>query len=730
MKSGKPFDEALALHQTGRLDEAEQIYRCVLKHSPGHAGALHLLGVIHQQREDHEAAAELIGRAVSINPNKAVYRNNYGASLLSLGRYDEAIESFLTALTLSPNYADALANLALAQAALGQESEAIASCRKALAVDPRHRDARRRLAVLLQGSGRLQDALTLFGPESVDQRSPEDLLELGNLLENAGCSEAASEHFRQLTARQPDNAKAHFLLATAYESLYRCDQARESFRRAAELCPDNPFWQLRPVVCCPPVWESEDEITGHCEKVDQVLKAWRIEMHAAERKPPSPPAPLPSTGEGRKTPSLRPWVHGARALPCMGEGRSTLSADEIVGAGVFPSILYSYQGRDQRELKERIAAIYRDLLREGVPVAGSGLRDRKRIGMLVTRRHEGMFLQSMQGILRRLDFERFDIVILCPCTLLQTLRAKIACDAICFVPLSDSVSNTIRAVRKAACDLIYYWEVGTDALNYFLPFARLAPVQCTGWGSTITSGVPAVDYFMSSELVEKPGSQAQYTERLWKSRTLFRYQDRLPAIPPGSRSEFGLPDDRNLYVCFQNPLKLHPDFDPLLAGVLAADPKALIVLLADKGGQIASLLKSRFERQVPASERIVFLPMQKFPDYCRLLQMADVVLDPLHYGAGSTCYDLFSFNLPVVTLPGELIVGRVTQGCYRKMGVADLIVESPQEYIDKAVQVATDRDYRRYVVDRIGQRSDVLFNDLEVVREHERFFEGAMAQAR
>ena len=127
--------------------------------------------------------------------------------------------------------------------------------------------------------------------------------------------------------------------------------------------------------------------------------------------------------------------------------------------------------------------------------------------------------------------------------------------------------------------------------------------------------------------------------------------------------------------------------------------------------------------------RIVFLPPQPFDAYCQVLCLADVVLDPPHFGAGSTCYDMFSFNLPVVTLPGELIVGRVTQACYRKMGLDDLIVHSAEEYVSKAVQVATDCDYRRYIVDRIAERSDVLFNDLEAVREHERFFREALCAA-
>ena len=120
--------------------------------------------------------------------------------------------------------------------------------------------------------------------------------------------------------------------------------------------------------------------------------------------------------------------------------------------------------------------------------------------------------------------------------------------------------------------------------------------------------------------------------------------------------------------------------------------------------------------------RILFLPPLLFDDYCRLLCLAKVVLDPPHYGAGSTCYDLFSFNLPIVTWPGELIVGRMTQACYRKMDFDALIAHSAEEYVSKAVRVATDRNCRRHVTEQIAARSDVLFNDLDAVREHERFF--------
>ena len=50
------FDDALRLHQQGRIEEAEQAYKEIVAADPGHPGGLHLLGVIRQQRGRHEEA--------------------------------------------------------------------------------------------------------------------------------------------------------------------------------------------------------------------------------------------------------------------------------------------------------------------------------------------------------------------------------------------------------------------------------------------------------------------------------------------------------------------------------------------------------------------------------------------------------------------------------------------------------------------------------------------------
>jgi tetratricopeptide (TPR) repeat protein len=89
-------------HQAGRLAEAETHYRRILDLVPGHADALHLLGGLAYQRGLHEAAIELIGRAIERNGKDPSYHCSRGLVLQSLNRLDEAVASYDRALVLNP----------------------------------------------------------------------------------------------------------------------------------------------------------------------------------------------------------------------------------------------------------------------------------------------------------------------------------------------------------------------------------------------------------------------------------------------------------------------------------------------------------------------------------------------------------------------------------------------------------------------------------------------------
>ncbi len=126
------------------------------------------------------------------------------------------------------------------------------------------------------------------------------------------------------------------------------------------------------------------------------------------------------------------------------------------------------------------------------------------------------------------------------------------------------------------------------------------------------------------------------------------------------------------------------------------------------------------------SDRVIFLPSQTPADYARLLSLADVFLDTPHYSAGLTAYDAFGQGLPIVTLPDGFGIGSYVRGFYRKMDLEHLVARTAEEYVALAVRLGTDRDYRQSVRSLISERSGVLFEDMEAVREYEQFFGGVV----
>ena len=164
------FDDAVGLHQQGRLEEAEEIYRRILESSTNHAGALHLLGVIRRQQADHEAALELIGRAIALNPQNAVYRSNYGLPLHSLCRFAEALDSFAPRWKSTRVMRRPWRTWAWPSSRLGDDEAAMASFAEALKLEPYYPDALIKLAVLLEQLGRKEEAIRLY--EEGIQRRP------------------------------------------------------------------------------------------------------------------------------------------------------------------------------------------------------------------------------------------------------------------------------------------------------------------------------------------------------------------------------------------------------------------------------------------------------------------------------------------------------------------------------------------------------------------------------
>jgi len=153
------FGAAVRNHQSGRLAEAEALYRKILARDPSHVGSLHLLGLLAHQTGRNEDAAKLIGRALALNGAIPDCHYHMGLVQSALGRFDVAATHFAKAVELKPDHAEAHMDLGTALKRLGRPDAALASYRRALALRPDAAQIRYNLANLLAEQRRLDEAV-------------------------------------------------------------------------------------------------------------------------------------------------------------------------------------------------------------------------------------------------------------------------------------------------------------------------------------------------------------------------------------------------------------------------------------------------------------------------------------------------------------------------------------------------------------------------------------------
>jgi tetratricopeptide (TPR) repeat protein len=235
------YRTAISLHRQGRLREAEQVYRAVLRIAPDHAGALHQLGNLCRQRGEFEEAVSLIERALAIDPQSARRHNDLGIVLSALRRPGEAAEHYAKAVALEPGFTDAHNNLGNALRSLGREEEAIASFERALELHPNFAEAHNNLGNALAAVQRPAEAIAHYEQAvAIKPELAQAYYNHGLALTSLGRPAQALVQFEKAVAANPEYSDAHAAIGKTLLRLNRPAEATARLEQALSAVPDSP----------------------------------------------------------------------------------------------------------------------------------------------------------------------------------------------------------------------------------------------------------------------------------------------------------------------------------------------------------------------------------------------------------------------------------------------------------------------------------------------------------
>ncbi|HEX9395651.1 MAG TPA: tetratricopeptide repeat protein [Burkholderiales bacterium] len=613
------------------------------------------------------------------------------------GRLAQAEAIYQRLLENEPQHVDALHFLGMLALQQGDAARAGELIERSLEIHPANVAARFNLGHVRQLQGRLEEAITQYREVlALDAGHAPACYNLGVVCRQLGRRADALAYFKQAVALRPEFAEGLYGLGHLLREEDRLEEAAAAFRRALELRP------------------------GYAEA------RWSLAMCALPR--------VYSLGEDPQ----RARQDFSAALASLEQWFAEhLVEDPSATVGVVQPFNLAYQEESNRELLERYGRLCSGLMqqwRERQPPAARPARIRTgalRIGIVSGHfRNHSVWNAIVKGWFQHLDRERFSLYAFALGAAQDGETAYARSRAAHFEQGARDPRQWVEAIERQELDVLIYPEIGMDSVTQKLASLRLAPIQAVAWGHPETSGVPTIDYFLSSEDMEPPQAQAHYSEKLVALPRLGCHIEPRTAVAEAPALErWGIDTALPLLLCPGVPFKYAPQFDWIFPEIATRLGPCRFVFFAYGAEGPWQRLRARLEqtfaaRRLDFATHVTFLPWQSSAAFQGWLSRADVFLDTIGFSGFNTAVQAIQRGLPVVTREGRFLRGRLASGPLKRLGLPELVAASEEDYIALAVRLARDGTYSEHIEQAMHEGSHRLFGDLAPVRALEDFLAG------
>jgi predicted O-linked N-acetylglucosamine transferase (SPINDLY family) len=250
----------------------------------------------------------------------------------------------------------------------------------------------------------------------------------------------------------------------------------------------------------------------------------------------------------------------------------------------------------------------------------------------------------------------------------------------------DRVAEMIRHDRiDILVDL-----AGHTARNRLRVFARKpAPVQVTYLGYSATTGLRAMDFLISDNLLTPPGMfdgvSPEEIVRLPRAYVCYDPGEKIPPVGP-------LPAEAARHVTFgslNRLTKVTPRVFDAWAEIIRRTPDSRLILHADAGRHLADV-RDRWQQLGLSLDRLEIVHRIPLEQYFELFNRIDIALDPFPHNGAKTTRDALIMGVPVVTFCGQLPISRAGLACLAPLGLEHLVAHSVEQYVSIATQIAAD----------------------------------------
>ncbi|WP_071590593.1 tetratricopeptide repeat protein [Gloeocapsa sp. PCC 73106] len=659
--------EAAQLRLSRQLELAKEKYQSLVNFAPESPDLWQSLALINYELFNFDAALEYINQAIALNQQNFIYYYNAGLILEKMNRGLQAVETYKQAIYLNPQHLDSYNNLGNLLFNLQQLEAAAQFYRQAIALQPNN-----------------------YG----------SYINFGNLLMYCGEIESALNTYKQAVNLSND-PEIYFWVVNNIRSYNYIQEAITFAQDNAHLFPDNPFVRIESKRILPFVYQNAKEIDNYRKRLEEFIDSL-LKINLTERL-------------------------------------TLAAANNLIQR--HTNYHLHYQAKNDLDLQSKyglfvqrvMSGLYPQFSIKPVHTQGEKIK----VGYISYCLKNHVVGKLALGWVKNHDPQRFQVY----CYYLGDKWDNVTRE---FQQFSYKLSHHSNAdnleiigqqIVRDELDILVFLDLGMYPRMTQLASLKLAPIQCVTWMHPITSGIPNIDYFISGELLEGEKSSQHYTEQLVTLPNLsIYYQPReLPKVEP-DRSKFKLSPQAVVYLSSQFPSKYLPQYDYLFPAIATEVKNAQFVFvhpLVHQGKnesiyeQLWTRIKQAFaDYNLNAEDYCIFLPtLKNSEDYWHLFLACDLFLDTIGFTGFNSTLDAIESHLPVVTHQGEFFRTRQSAGILTMIQVTETIATSEKEYLELAIKLGLDSQWRHLIVEKIKANLKLLYHDLETVKALETFYQ-------
>jgi len=250
-------------------------------------------------------------------------------------------------------------------------------------------------------------------------------------------------------------------------------------------------------------------------------------------------------------------------------------------------------------------------------------------------------------------------------------------------------------------DLLIYLDIGMCRENTILSNYKLGKIQIALWGHPVTSGSKKIDFFISSEHMEKNKCQNYYTEKVIK----------LPGLGINYSFEhlqdFNFKNNnRHLITCLQPPFKLSPNSINLFEQIIKKNNIKITFIGVDNKYTNQSLEKILLKKFGKNNFEILN-PLSHF-NYCKLINESKIILDTCDWSGGNSSLEAIYFDTPIITMEGFNLRSSHTTAILKVLDLENLSSNTKSNFLLNFKKLYNEVNFYEDCINKIKKNKNKL----------------------